>query len=658
MWCMPSRNRPEKCRAMLSDMVARGMTAEGVIGIDDDDPQIEAYRALPLPPGWTVMEVHNEHGGAGESWRQAYARFPGKPWYGVVADDMSIETDGFESALVQAAGAWGIASSNDDWQSNADVMKGRMHGVAVFGGEFLRALGYWAPPGFRHLYLDDLWESLGRTLGNWRTLMDVVTPHHHPWKTGEAMDATTAAANSSENNEHDRQVYERWRTTQAEVDVLRVLRAREPNKVFRIVPQPKPIEPGLWLYLWNGDDRHLHRFFRALQEQGCVTRGAIVVPRGVAVPDSKWIPTNWFRELPMTMGEPEWIGLLWSDSAPQRPGWDQSMLQDIRPWCVVTSAEAVRGDWRQAAVMLGTGVIKAIGGIDPHDITDKKIALWQTAVRKVRCEYIRNDSQVPRESKSPPLPHAGKGAAEVSTALRAMLEEYDVRIIDPDYAGVRLRIATPSISGRPEFVYNQSIRLTENMLREKGAYCEHAFDLYNADIGLSRAKIVAEFAESNCTHLLMIDDDMGWDVSAVHTMFNAKKDFVAVAGPKKSYPLRFACSHLDENNQPLPLQKNRLDGTAEVSLVGGAFMLLTKAMVTRMIDEYPELGYDGADSKPAWALFDSFVRNRFRYSEDFAFCRRWLDIGGKIYVCPDVRLKHHGGHTYEGSITEHAGRTL
>jgi len=39
----------------------------------------------------------------------------------------------------------------------------------------LRALGYWVPEGFEQLYIDDVWEAIGRSLGNWRTLMDVIT---------------------------------------------------------------------------------------------------------------------------------------------------------------------------------------------------------------------------------------------------------------------------------------------------------------------------------------------------------------------------------------------------------------------------------------------------------------------------------------------------
>lgn len=656
MWCIPSRNRPEKCQALLNVMVERGMTGNGVVGIDADEPQMAAYEKLNLPLGWRLMIAYNGAGGAAEIFRVCFRQFPDEPWYGAIADDNAVQTDGFEQALVSAADSWGFANANDLWQARENVLQGRMHGAVVFGGQLLRALGYWAPDGFSHLYVDDVWETLGRSLGNWKTLMDVVTPHDHPWKNGGAMDETVAQANSLETNQHDKKAYENWRVNQAESDVLKVLRAQFPDRVFRMSPKTFNKKNGLWLYLWDGNENSFSRFFRALQEQGCSTQGAIVSLTGVPVPDSKWIPSNWLREIPENIGLAEWIGLIWSDSAPQRPNWDAAMLQDIKPWNVVTSSEATFGDWRSGVVMLGIEAVKALGGLDPLKIDDQKISTWQAAVRKAKSEFVRGDSQVPRQNPIAPLPSPGAEVETLSQALVSIMTAHGVKAIDPDYTGVRLQIATPSISGRPEFSYTMSVRATEQLCRDKGIYCEQRFDLYNADIGLSRAKIVSEFLNSSCTHLLMIDDDMGWDITAVHRLFYANKDFVAVAGPKKSYPLRFACSHVDDNGSPIPLQIEPDSACAEVSLVGMAFVLITKAVAQKMTEAYADLKYIGADSKPSWALFDSFVRNQFRYSEDFAFCQRWRDIGGKIYVCPDVRLKHVGGHVYEGSMSENAGK--
>lgn len=37
-------------------------------------------------------------------------------------------------------------------------------------------------------------------------------------------------------------------------------------------------------------------------------------------------------------------------------------------------------------------------------------------------------------------------------------------------------------------------------------------------------------------------------------------------------------------------------------------------------------------------------------SEDYAFCRRWRDLGGKVFVDTQSKLAHHGTFTYRGDF--------
>jgi len=37
-----------------------------------------------------------------------------------------------------------------------------------------------------------------------------------------------------------------------------------------------------------------------------------------------------------------------------------------------------------------------------------------------------------------------------------------------------------------------------------------------------------------------------------------------------------------------------------------------------------------------------------RHFEDCGFCKRRWSIGGRVFIVPSIRLKHHGGHAYEG----------
>ncbi len=86
--------------------------------------------------------------------------------------------------------------------------------------------------------------------------------------------------------------------------------------------------------------------------------------------------------------------------------------------------------------------------------------------------------------------------------------------------------------------------------------------------------------------------------------------------------------------------------------VGAAFVLLTKEMGRKMIAGYPELAYMGIGGDIEYSLFIPFIMDLAYKAEDYAFCHRWKKLGEKVYVCPDISLKHVGRKVYEGAWTE------
>lgn len=207
MWYMPSYNRPQSCKDALDSFVRCGMLDMGLVIVNEDDPQIDAYMGLELPFGWRVVTI-KEGSRSADAHRAAFSLYPNEKWYGVLADDLRCETPGFEKVLVEAAGTANIASANDGWKAPR-----RMHGAAVFGGDLVRHVGWLAPPGFTHCYVDDVWETIGRDLGIWKVLMNVHTPHLHParqkgWDEGKDADLTYTRANADIDEMRKR--FERW----------------------------------------------------------------------------------------------------------------------------------------------------------------------------------------------------------------------------------------------------------------------------------------------------------------------------------------------------------------------------------------------------------------------------------------------------------------
>ena len=102
------------------------------------------------------------------------------------------------------------------------------------------------------------------------------------------------------------------------------------------------------------------------------------------------------------------------------------------------------------------------------------------------------------------------------------------------------------------------------------------------------------------------------------------------------------------------------DGFVEVAEAPTGFMCIKRQVLYDMMKRYPKLNYvpDGPPNHPQahlhWLFFDCMVDpDSGRYlSEDYAFCRRWRDIGGKVFVDVDTPLQHLGQMAYHGNLFE------
>lgn len=183
LFLLPSYNRPELLWRFFEAFRHTGATLPGVVILADEDPALPLYHKLELPPLWSfwIMERSETEpercfAASLRGWMAAHQEFMGWcKWLGFLTDDHLPITPGWDVELVKTLqGRVHIASTNDGWQAPR-----RMVGAQVHTGAVLRAVGYFFPPRFRHLYIDDIWESIGRVMNIWQTRMDILVEHHH-----------------------------------------------------------------------------------------------------------------------------------------------------------------------------------------------------------------------------------------------------------------------------------------------------------------------------------------------------------------------------------------------------------------------------------------------------------------------------------------------
>ena len=201
------------------------------------------------------------------------------------------------------------------------------------------------------------------------------------------------------------------------------------------------------------------------------------------------------------------------------------------------------------------------------------------------------------------------------------------------------------------------------MFREYGGDMDVFKVKYVADIAFARSKLLGAFhRDKKFTHMMFIDSDQGWQPVDVAHLLLLNRDFIGAVSCKKVYPLEFAYQLLNNQSKPIPLYHEVETNVAEIPYIGGAFVMLSRNCVDRMVAGYPELAYDMPDNVVEYALFDPLIINvqnapRRRLSEDFAFCHRWSKIGGKVYCKLDVTLQHEGQHVFTGNLLQHLTQT-
>jgi len=50
--------------------------------------------------------------------------------------------------------------------------------------------------------------------------------------------------------------------------------------------------------------------------------------------------------------------------------------------------------------------------------------------------------------------------------------------------------------------------------------------------------------------------------------------------------------------------------------------------------------------------FDNFQNGNLKLSEDYSFCRRWREVGGRIHALFDVSVAHYGHMKFEGKFSD------
>lgn len=205
-------------------------------------------------------------------------------------------------------------------------------------------------------------------------------------------------------------------------------------------------------------------------------------------------------------------------------------------------------------------------------------------------------------------------------------------------------IAVPFYGGFPAQFHGSMMKLIIS------PPCNITIKHLEGDSLVSRARnsLTAEFLKSDFTDMIFIDSDLVFSPEQIGRLMSHDVDVVAGFYPKKQDGnLRWVVNAIGG-------EKPDERGLQSVRFMGTGFMRVRRRVFEMMIEKYGDLTAFTPDHLPGETQHDLWPAGVCKYedgsrrylSEDWYFCQRWLDMGGKVYGDTGIVLKHIGQAIY------------
>lgn len=252
-------------------------------------------------------------------------------------------------------------------------------------------------------------------------------------------------------------------------------------------------------------------------------------------------------------------------------------------------------------------------------------------------------------------------------------------MVEPASARPGIFVATPVYGAACYMPYVTGLLSLQRICAEAGIDFDYFYVSGTALLHQQRNVATAAFMHhSDLSHLLFIDADLGFEGADILRMFVEQRDVVLGPYPAKHInwgaiveaarrrpdlqPHDIALHMADYSTNFYGLQDQNAfvgEGLNEIHGGGAGLMMLSRSALARIDHAYPDARgrfpdayrhlVPNVDTLVEFFAFDREPDGRL-LSEDLTFCKRWREIGGKIYAAPWVRTIHVGPFYFRGEL--------
>lgn len=207
----------------------------------------------------------------------------------------------------------------------------------------------------------------------------------------------------------------------------------------------------------------------------------------------------------------------------------------------------------------------------------------------------------------------------------------------------KLFIATPAFDGKVTVPFACSLCDTRLCMAANGIEMIVRIHTSGSLLVRERNDLIKAFLETDATHMMMIDSDIGWNAVDIKRLIDFNEDFAAALYPARGEKtFLFRGIYEDEDKRMQVSSK----GLLPMEYIPAGFMMVKRCVLEKMIEHFPELYYEPKDPSlkhtAGHYLFATELWNGEFWGEDYVFCRRAREAGFKIWIDPSIVLDHAG----------------
>lgn len=205
----------------------------------------------------------------------------------------------------------------------------------------------------------------------------------------------------------------------------------------------------------------------------------------------------------------------------------------------------------------------------------------------------------------------------------------------------KIFIASPAFDGKVNVQFAVALAQTTIECATNGVGIQYQLNTSGSLLCAERNRLIQAFLESNSTHVLFIDSDLGWPARAVLALLAKNVPFVAGVYPtRREHQFLFRPCTKEDGSLVVDCEKNLL----KMEYIPAGFMLIQRNVIETLIEKNPHLKFVPKDEKApsGYALFNTELWEGEFWGEDYVFCRHVRNAGYDIWVDPLIQFDHCG----------------